>query len=233
MEKRKKPVEFHYTFTFADGSAKQFDVHLDPTSLALQEMPHKALPQWARLDYRQCPQCTLTEDMTPWCPVAANLVDVIEEFKDVVSFEEATVRIETPDRTYEKHTAIQKGVSSLMGIYTVSCGCPVFNALRPMVRFHLPFASIEETMYRVVSMYLVQQYFRMRREQEPDWAMQGLAEVYREIHEVNNAFMERLEGLSLKDSNINALVILDIFSSFMTFSLETDNLSKIAYLFND
>ena len=33
-------------------------------------------------------------------------------------------------------------------------GCPVLEQLKPMARFHLPFASVEETIYRAASMYL-------------------------------------------------------------------------------
>ncbi|MCD4829344.1 MAG: hypothetical protein K8R90_07980 [Candidatus Cloacimonetes bacterium] len=231
--KDKKSVEFHYTFTFGNGMEREFHLELDPDSLALIEKQHNGLPPWTRLSYCQCPQCTLTEEMTPWCPVAANVVELIEFFREMVSYEKVHVRIDTPERTYMRDTDIQKGVSSLMGIYTVTSGCPVFTRLRPMVRFHLPFATLEETMYRVVSMYLMRQYFRMRRGGTPDWEMKDLTDTYRDIHEVNNAFLERIADFRLKDSHVNALVILDIFASYMTFSLETDNLTKIEYLFRD
>jgi len=231
--KQKDPIFFHYTFEFGDGQQRSFTVNLDPDSLALQEEPRGELPEWTRLSFHQCQQCALTEQMTPCCPVAANLVHLIEFFRDIVSYERVFVRIETRERTYTRQTDIQKGVSSLMGIYTVTSGCPILSRLRPMVRFHLPFASIEETMYRSVSMYLLQQYFRSRRGLRADWELQGLMGLYRDVHEVNNTFLERLSEFKSKDTNVNALVILDIFSTFMTFSLETDNLSKIEYLFRE
>ena len=50
-------------------------------------------------------------------------------------------------------------VFSLIGIYMVTSGCPIMDKLRPMARFHLPFASTEETIYRAISTYLLGQYF--------------------------------------------------------------------------
>ena len=55
---------------------------------------------------------------------------------------------------------VQMGVSSLLGVIMTTSGCPIMAQLKPMVRFHLPFASLEETIFRMVSMHLVAQYLR-------------------------------------------------------------------------
>jgi Domain of unknown function (DUF6901) len=52
------------------------------------------------------------------------------------------------ERSYFKKTTMQKGIVSLLGILLVSSGCPVMAKLRPMVRFHLPFASMLATTFR-------------------------------------------------------------------------------------
>ena len=112
-------------------------------------------------------------------------------------------------------------------------GCPILANLKPMIRFHLPFANIQETMYRSMSMYLVKQYLRKKKGLEPDWNMQGLIDLYEEIHEVNSAFHKRLSCLEGEDANVNALVILDVFADYINFSLDEDHLSKIDNLFED
>jgi len=50
---------------------------------------------------------------------------------------------------------------------------PIFEKLKPMVRFHLPFASIEETKYRAISMYLLAQYFLYQQGSQPDWDLKN------------------------------------------------------------
>ncbi len=65
-----------------------------------------------------------------------------------------------------------------MGIYMVTSGCPVMGKLKPMVKFHLPFASGEETSYRMVTMYLLAQFFKYKNGKEPDWDLKNLVKIY-------------------------------------------------------
>lgn len=71
------------------------------------------------------------------CPIAARVVDLVESFRDSVSYEEVTVTVETAERSFRSRTSLQKGLSGILGIYMVSSGCPVVNKLRPMVATHL------------------------------------------------------------------------------------------------
>src|SRR6185295_20146028 len=164
------------------------------------------------------------------CPVAVNLSTVVETFKDAVSFEHTTVKVETAERVYEKATALQKGLSSIIGIYMVTSDCPVMDQLRPMVRFHLPFASVDETIYRAVAMYLVAQYFRMRRGKAPDWQLERLADIYREVAKVNEGMKERLRHASTEDANVNALAILSTQGGMVPLYVE-DSLAEMEHLF--
>ena len=126
---------------------------------------------------------------------------------------------------------MQQALSSLLGIYMVTSGCLVMDRLRPMVRFHLPFATLEETNYRVISMYLMAQYFRRKRGLRPDWELKGLVPIYEAIQTVNKSFLARLNELKGKDANANALVILDSFAGYVTFSINTDLLDEVEGLF--
>lgn len=114
----------------------------------------------------------------------------------------------------------------------VTSGCPVMDKLRPMVRTHLPFATGEETMYRVLSMYLLAQYFLYKEGQRPDWDLKNLAEIYEAIHTVNKSFCQRLSGIHIKDASLNAVAQLDNFADITSFSLEINRLDQIKRLFH-
>jgi hypothetical protein len=229
---RQKTITFHYKFTLSDGNIKEFDVELDSETLSFTGKKKRSYPEWTRLPYRKCPNCPLSDAQNPQCPIAANLVDVVEFFKDSVSHEEVDVEITTEARRYVNHTALQSGISSLIGIYMVTSGCPVMDKLRPMVRTHLPFATGEETMYRALSMYLLAQYFVYKRGQRPDWDLENLAEIYEEIGTVNKSFCQRLTGTNIQDAILNAMVTLDCFAMFTDNSIRTKNLAEIEHLFH-
>jgi hypothetical protein len=159
-----------------------------------------------------------------------NLSSLVESFKNSPSFESTTVTVQAPERTYVKQTSLQQGLSSIIGIYMVTSGCPVMDQLRPNVRFHLPFATMEETTYRAVSMYLAAQYFRMRRGETPDWTLERLAEVYKGVWLVNRGMAQRLAHASSKDANVNAVIVLSTFGSNLDDYLD-DSLEKIEPLF--
>jgi hypothetical protein len=160
-----------------------------------------------------------------------NLSSLVESFKDSLSFENTTVTIQTHQRTYVKQTSLQQGLSSIIGIYMVTSGCPVMDKLRPNVRFHLPFASSEETIYRAVSMYLMAQYFRMKRGEAPDWTLEHLSEIYKGVWRVNKGMTERLSHASAQDPNMNAVIVLSTFGAALDNYLE-ESLAEIAPLFN-
>lgn len=222
-----------YKFTKENNETQIFKIQLEPTTLKLIHEPFNDLPNWTDLTFHQCPNCTLNEEDTPYCPVAANIVEIVEVFKDSKSFENSTVQITTLERGYYKKASLQQGVSSILGIIMATAGCPILSQLRPMARFHLPFASTEETIYRAISMYLVKQYFNNQNGIEPDWELSGLINIYKDIREVNKAFFKRLSSLQGKDANVNALIILDNFANYINFSIDRHKLSKIKWMFDD
>ena len=99
-----------------------------------------------------------------------------------------------------------------------------------MVRFHLPFASMEETIYRAVAMYLVGQYLRMRKGKKPDWELARLAHIYREIATVNEGMHGRLRHASTEDASVNAVAILSTQGGMVPMYLE-DSLAEMEHWF--
>jgi len=181
----------------------------------------EGIPNGPKLAYHQCKNCPLLDHII-YCPVAVNISHLIEEFKFSTSYDKTLVVVETPERTYSQETTVQNGLSAILGIYMVTSGCPVLDYLRPMVRFHLPFATATETIFRAVSMYLVAQYFRERKGLEPDWKVEGLVSIYKEISTVNKGMWNRLSKASGFDANVNALIVLNTFGDALRFSLKKD-----------
>ncbi|HEY4613304.1 MAG TPA: hypothetical protein VII11_09995, partial [Bacteroidota bacterium] len=190
--------------------------------------PRASNPEWTKLKFHQCENCPLGDDVQ-YCPVAVNLSHLIEEFKFNQSTDIAFVVVDGPDRSYVKETTVQKGLSSIMGIIMVTSDCPVLDRLRPMVRFHLPFASSLETTYRSVTMYLLSQYLEMKKGGSPDWNLDRLVGIYKEIMKVNKGMWNRLSNAAKLDANVNALIILNSFGDALRHSVKTglDEISKI------
>lgn len=220
---------YRYTFQFEDETVKQFETRLDARTLELLPQRELPKPEWTKLKYCQCENCPLGDEVE-YCPVAVNLSELVETFKDFTSYVGTRVVVKAPERTYEEDTTLQKGLSSIVGLYMVTSNCPIMDQLRPMVRFHLPFATSEETLYRAVSMYLTRQYFAMRRGETPDWELEKLAQIYSAISVVNAGMSRRLRQASTKDANANALIILSAFGETVGVSIK-DGVGNIEYLF--
>jgi hypothetical protein len=221
-------IRILYKFQSDDGSEKEFDTILDGKTLELKNNPPPHLPAWTKLSFNQCENCPLGAEVEH-CPVAANLAGLIDAFKFATSYESVFVVVETPERSYAKQTTVQNALSSLMGIYMVTSHCPILDKLRPMVRFHLPFASATETVYRSVTMYLLAQYFKKQKGKKPDWDLEKLVEIYKEISKVNKGMWNRVSAASSYDANVNALIVLNTFGDALRFSIKKglDDLEKL------
>ena len=209
------PIVIEYCYEFKTGTSTTFKLDLDRETLRLRRERKTDPPLWALLNHKRCENCPLDVKEHLYCPVALNFVDIADRFKDIVSHENVAVTVTTEDRTYAKNTTIQQGLSPLIGIVMATSGCPVLDHLKPMVRFHLPFASLDETVFRMVSMHLLVQYYRSREGLQAEWGLDGLTRVYAAVSLVNRDFANRLRDAAKKDANINALVNLDCFASMV------------------
>ncbi len=220
-----------YEFKLRDGQVKKFTVRLQMPSLQFVADNTSTIRQWTKLTHHQCSNCPLKPETHPHCPIAANLVDVIESFKDSLSIEEAEITIRSESREYHKRSTVQYGIGSMMGLYMVTSGCPIMDKLRPMVYTHLPFSTLEETLFRAISMYLLAQYFRQKEGKAPDWNLEDFTKIYEDIATVNQSFTKRLLSINPRDASLNALVGLDCFASIAAFSTVEDNLKEFESLF--
>lgn len=226
-----KPLTIEYCFKFKTGSLATFTLNLDRETLLLQKAKIPQPPLWSLLGHKQCENCPLEVKENLYCPVALNFVDIAEKFKDFVSHENVVVTVTTEERIFAKDTTIQQGLSPLIGIIMTTSGCPIMEHLKPMVRFHLPFASLDETVFRMVSMHLLVQYYRNQEGMKTEWGMDGLTRVYAKVSIVNRDFANRLRDAAKKDANINALVNLDCFATMVPFVAE-DTLKQLKPYFS-
>jgi len=224
-------VNIQYTFRLDSGEEYSFDVD---TKRDAGESEHTDdFPFWARLDFHKCINCPLSETEHDFCPAALDAKRITETFKNMLSTEEVTVEVTTSDRTYVKRTDSQTGLRALFGLVMATSGCPILAHFKGMANTHLPFATMDETVLRVVGSYLTQQYIVHKDGGEPDWEMTGLNKFYAEIQEVNRCFKGRIDAASERDANMNALGSLVYLAMGVSFSLE-DQLSDLREMvFND
>jgi len=221
-----------YRFHDPDGGTKEFCVQLEKPALGLVRPPSaETLPAWTELGHQQCPNCPLSANAHEHCPIARNLVGVIEAFHDVFSHEESDVEVITPSRTYTARANNTKAVGSLIGIYMVTAGCPIMDRLRPMVLTHLPFTSTEESTYRMISMYLMAQYFRQHKGYVPDWEMKRFPAFFEQVSMVNQAFVKRLTTYVEHDASLNALNLLNCFASATRRTITQERFNEISKMF--
>ncbi len=207
-------IYFNYQFKFEFGEELNFKVELEASTLNLITKERNSIPDWCKMESFRCSNCRLSSDVK-YCPVIVNLLDIVDSFSSRNSYDRCDIIIETEERGYhKKEVSLQTAVSSLIGIYMPTSGCPSLDMLRPMVKFHLPFATLEETVYRAVSMFLTAQYLRKNRGRESKFELDELGEIYSEIEKININFAKQLNKIEVSDASINAIVLLNSFANF-------------------
>ena len=219
-----------YEFSFPGGNVEKFDLVLDEATVSLINFNADLRPFWTQLSHKQCKCCPLDEEKNPYCPVAVNIAELVERFKDRLSIEECLVKCVTPERTYLKETSVTEGLYSILGIVMATSDCPIMAFYKPMARFHLPFASTQETVFRSASCYLLQQYFEHKRGNKPDLELQELGNHLVKVQQVNTGALARIRSVPRKDADSNAIIILDSFSQILSMAIE-GSLSSLEYLF--
>ncbi len=222
-------IEIRYIFRF-NGRQETVDLRLDPVSLEIVNKTVGKLPEWARLNFNQCPHCPLDTGIHPFCPVAESLVDIVARFDKILSYDEVDLEIITAERKVFQHTTAQRGISSLLGLLFPASGCPHTVFFKPMVRFHLPMATRQETIFRATGMYLLAQYYLAKQGRKVDFELHGLTQIYNNLNILNINIAERLRSATQTDSSVNAVIMLDVFAQAVPFVIE-DHMEEIRYLF--
>ena len=221
---------FDYTIKLNDGQITRLNIVLDRKTLTMASKTDGRPPEWTRLAFKQCACCPLRANTVNYCPIAVNIAELVDRFKDILSHKDCLVVCETDDRTYSKKTSAMDGLTSIFGIIMATSNCPVMNFLKPMARFHLPFSSVEETMVRSTSLYLLGQYFEYKKGRVNEFDFDRLEKKYANVQRVNEGLLDRIRSLGNQDADKNAIITLHSLSQFL--SMEMDfSLNLIATLF--
>ncbi len=200
--------------------------HPSPDALANSE--HS---EWTRLEHHRCKECSLDPAEHKFCPTAVDIEEIAHRFLDTTSTDRADVTVHTQNRNYFKSCDAQTYLTSLFGLIMATSACPVMGRLKPMAYFHLPFSSLEETIYRLVGTYLTKQYLTHKEGQSPDWDLNGLRELYARLNQVNRSFMQRLRSASTRDANVNAQQIFISTTRYVEMGIDAA-LKKLAAKLN-
>jgi len=230
IEMDREPYQIVYEFILSKNERKRFHILLDPKTISIIRSETVPLPSWTRLDYHQCKDCPLEVKKVLHCPIAVNIFEIVETFKDTVSCDDCIVRCIIPERIYQKKTSITEGLYSIFGIIMATSNCPIMDFFKPMARFHLPFSIPEETSFRVISMFLLRRYFEIGNDSIQNVDMRRLEQHYVKVKSVNEGLYNRIRSVGTRDADKNAIVMLHSLSQMFSGDI-TCELDSIAYLF--
>jgi len=230
MPNNSEKPELIYQFTLDDKSVLEYHFIGSDNGLTLEPPKDHFINEWMALKHNQCDNCPLEPETHNHCPVAHNLSFLLDDWQKVVSFDNITLNVLTIHRTITAKTTAQRALSSLLGLVMATSDCPHTQFFRPMAQFHLPLSTPEETAFRAISTHLVTQFFRQKEGLEAKFNLDGLVEVYNNMHTVNISMKKRIESAVEKDAAMNAVVLLDILAITFPNYLD-DELEKLKPLF--
>ncbi len=208
-----------YSFELPGNVKHNFEFRLDTETFEIATNAACIQPDWAKLDHHRCKGCPVSS--AEYCPVALNICKVVMPMRDVVSYETVKCSVVTQERTYAVTTSAQEALRSLMIFVIAASACPQVDFLKPLELFHLPFMTLEEIISRIVSAYLLFQYFRKRQGLPFDCELTGLRKIFETLEGIGVAMAERLRSERMAgDAAINALVILHDFSLFVPLHID-------------
>jgi hypothetical protein len=177
-------------------------------------------PFWTTLSHHQCPNCPLAGSAERHCPAAVDIEHIVDTFCHVDSHAEVQVDVHIGDRQHSKRTNIQTALQSLLGLTLATSACPVLSQMKGPGRLHMPFATVEETLFRMVGAYFVGQYLKSQRGGVADFTLDSLSRMYAEVQTVNRHLKLRLDDAVSRDANTNAVVSLMSVAMLVSFSLD-------------
>lgn len=223
-----EPLSIRYRFDLPNGSQSTLHFSFDPVSFRLNNPVPATPPFWAELEFNKCANCPLNPAAHPHCPTALQTATALEPLKALVSFDTVGVTVLQSERTVYVETTAQQAMSSVLGLIMATAGCPWTDRMRPMARFHLPFANEAETVYRSVSMYLLSREMTATDGRPP---FAGLTELYANLHIVNKGMSRRLGAATSTDPARNAIALLDSYTTLLPAALER-SLEELKPLFD-
>lgn len=206
-----------YRFDLPNGSRQHLQLKFAAADFRLINEVGAEPPFWTELKFNQCGNCPLNSRQSPHCPAALHMAPAVEALKELVSFDTVGVTVIQAERTMHAEVSAQQAMSSVLGLIMATAGCPWTDHLRPMARFHLPFASEAETVYRSVCMFLLARHLAGG---EGTASFAGLQQLYENLHVVNRDMSRRLGAATRTDPARNAMALLDSYTTLLPAAVE-------------
>lgn len=213
-----------YTLSFHDASSVSCDIDTERTGSFVDA---DSAPDWTRLDHHRCSNCPLSGQQHTHCPAALDMAKVVSCFAEAPSHKAVHVRVDMHERTHSRDTDLQTALHSVLSLMLCTSGCPVLSRMRGAAHQHVPFATLDETLFRLLGTYFLGQYLQARQGGQADWSLQGLADWCAEVQTVNQHLKQRLEDLAGGDAHLNAIVSLISMGMLVSLSLD-QHLSHMA-----
>jgi len=216
-----------YELRLEDGRVISYALEIDSQTIISKLHPMEAPPEWTRLETGQCNPCEATG--AEYCPIALRLVEPMERFRGLVSHTRCNTIVRTPERSYMKEGDVQDALRSLFGLIMATSGCPQMRPFKHMGRYHLPFSTLEETISRITSTYLMREMLRNPNAKQLDFDLKELESLYDTMGALNSNIITRLRKVAEKDGALNAMVIFSTLSSLIpiTFREELQKLKAL------
>lgn len=218
------------------GSAIHFRINLDFFSDTYEISDPEDAPAWILLGNNQCSHCPLSTENTRLCPLAERVVPFVEKLSKFSSLQDIEFTVTQSGISKHMRAPMQDVLGSLLGLFVATSDCPYTRFLRPMAHFHLPLADEKETLYRVLSMYRLAQYFKKQTVGKAFAGFEELQMHYEKLVEVNHCLSKRMrEALAEmeehSDGTLNAINLLDALSQYVPASID-DAIEELEPIFN-
>ncbi|MEI8397041.1 MAG: hypothetical protein WCF85_20135 [Rhodospirillaceae bacterium] len=226
-------IKITYHLIVKSGQTYEFVLVLDAATALSINKPTAGPAGWTDLTFHQCPHCPLSPAEVKSCPVGLAIESVIVTLGFLVSHEIVELEVTTQERCLRAKVPAQNAISSLLGLTIATSACPHTAFLRPMARFHMPLASLDETVFRVIGTFLIGEFIRAENTGAPiNRSLECLIDIYLNLEIMNKALAARINAAgSLNEAGVNGLIILNTYAQFMQM-LTNDSLSGIRSLFD-
>ncbi|MCJ8313719.1 MAG: hypothetical protein HRU38_15780 [Saccharospirillaceae bacterium] len=214
-------MSIEYRFKFNDLNQEDLSYEVDVKKNGNEHLRVTQPAKWTKLENEQCVNCPYKVGEVSHCPAALDIEKIVNDFSQLPGYKKIDIEVITKERTVSKHTGVEQGLRSLLGLVMANSSCPILKKLKPMTYTHLPFASQNEFIIRSVESYLMRQYFLNQENSSGDWELTELIELNKQLQLVNQAIWQRIHVACQNDSNLKALLNFFTLSSSVTNSLES------------
>lgn len=164
------------------------------------------LPDWVKLNEQQCPQCPFSADKLEWCPCAVELIELVERFPNLPSYEKLKYELKRDDLYMQKEMDAQNALAGIFFLRLTFSGCPIFKSDVWSWKYFSPATDLNNILFRRLAINLVCD--KLSKEEDKDFS----SYLHNEEEILQSLFYlkKRLENVKAieKDAIFNAIVVL-------------------------